>query len=771
MRAIRLSFIVTSLLPFFSFASADAATIRGTVKGVAGLPVAGAAVSASIHGSQKPADAPPVTTSSDATGAFAIEVACESCLLRVTHSGFRDETRLVTAGAEVSITLEPELAEAIVVSGIRADDRTPVTKTNVSREEIARTYYQQDIPLLLRDTPSVTTYTESGVGGSGYSYFTLRGVSPTRLNFTLDGVPLGDSEDNGTYFADFPDLARSLQSIQIQRGVGTSTVGAPSFGGSVNFESIDLSTSRQADARVATGSFGNRFATVGYQSGLLPGAIALYGRVSANESDGFRDSSGVRQHNVFFSASKSGQDSQLKLTGFSGHETSQLSFFAADEETLKTDLRANPLSPDDTDSFGYDLAQLQYLRSLSEHTSMTASVFYQRGYGAYRLYDDEETRSGLREYGLDGLLIGSTVTMSWSGGPLTANYGVHVNEFRREHTRDLVGGARDYYNYGTKSEANAFAKVGYDVAKWHLYGDAQVRHTDFHYHGDVAIDPISWTFFNPRVGARYDVTTRSSVYGSAGLSTREPTRNDLFQGEDNATVAHDLRAVKPERLFDLEAGWSFAMPGLTLTANAYAMEFHNEIASTGELSDIGLLLRRNVDRSYRRGLELDALWQVTAAVRLRTTANVSRNRIREWTQFYDVYDDAGNVVGSEPLVHRNVNPVLTPSVILTEALEVAASRRVALGAVGRYVAKSYLDNTNNDSFVAPSFFTLDGNVAVSLNEMLRLTLQVNNVLNNRRVFPSGYDYLYIGPDQKISGTSYYFPQATRNAVVMLDVKL
>lgn len=771
MRAVRVSFVFFFLFQLSVSAAVSAATIRGVVKDLAGQPVAGAEIVISPRDAAAQTAAPALTATTDTEGAFAIEGLPGAYSLRVNHAGFREQVRTISADEAVSIELEPAVSESIVVSGIRADDRTPVTKTNVSRATIARTYYQQDIPLLLRDTPSVNSYTESGIGGSGYSYFTLRGVSPTRLNFTLDGVPLGDSEDNGTYFADFPDLARSLQSIQIQRGVGTSTVGAPSFGGSVNFESVDLATTRQADARVAVGSYDNRFASVGYQSGPLPWGLALYGRISANETDGFRDSSGVRQHNVFLSVAKSGTDSQLRLTGFSGHENSKLAFFAADEETLRSDLRANPLSPDDTDSFGYDLAQLQYLRSLGDKTSLTASVFYQRGYGSYRLYDDEEQRQGLRQYGLDGLLIGSTVTMSWTDGPLTANYGVHVNEFRREHTRDLVGGARDYYNYGTKSEANAFAKVGYDVARWHLYGDAQVRHTDFHYHGDVSIDPISWTFFNPRLGARYDLNARSSIYASAGVSTREPTRNDLFQGEDNATVAHDLRAVKPERLLDLEGGWTFTTSKLSLTANAYAMEFRNEIASTGELSDIGLLLRRNVDRSYRRGLELDATWQVAPSVRLRTTANASRNRIRAWTQFYDVYDAAGNVVGSEPLVHHNVNPVLTPALIVTQAIEVAATRRIAVGAVGRYVAKSYLDNTNNASFVAPSFFTLDGNVAVSLNDQLRLSLQVNNILNNRRVFPSGYDYLYIGPDQKIGGTSYYFPQATRNAVVMLDVKL
>jgi iron complex outermembrane receptor protein len=635
--------------------------------------------------------------------------------------------------------LKPVLHEAIVVSGIRAEEKTPVTKTDIDKEIIDKDYYGQDIPLLLRDAPSINTYTEAGIGGSGYSYITLRGISPTRINFTLDGVPLADSEDMGTYFSDFPDLAHSLESIQVQRGVGTSTVGSPSFGGSINFESVALRQSPQTSAEIGAGSYGTKFATAAYQTGWLPSGFALYTRLSAQASDGWRESSGVRQHNLFLSAAKNLGDSQLKLTGFSGHEYSQLAFLAADRDTLETNLRANPLTPSDKDSFGYDLAQLQYIRA-----NMTASVFYQRGYGWYDL-------DGFR-YGLDGLLLGGMVTASKSYGPISANYGVHVNQFRREHTRD------DYRNYGTKGEANAFAKFNYDPAPWHLYADMQVRTTDFHYHGDVAIDPIRWTFFNPKFGARYDLSSTSGVYASAGMSTREPTRNDLFQGEDNASFAHDLHAVDPERVIDLEAGWDHHKRAATFKANLYAMEFHHEIASTGELSDIGLLLRRNVDRSYRRGIELEGAWQATPSLRLRGNANLSRNRISKWTQFF----------GDESRIYRDVNPLLTPALLLNQTIEWTPTRPLTLGVTGRYAGKSYLDNTNDDRFTTPSFFTLETNAAYSFAHGMRVRLQVNNALNNKRVWPSGYSYLFLTPQKTVDGISYYYPQATRNAVVMVE---
>ena len=655
----------------------------------------------------------------------------------------------------------PQYTESIVVSAIRADEDTPVTKTDIPREEIEKQYHGQDVPLLLREAPSVHAWTESGVGGSGYSYISLRGVSPTRISFTLDGVPLADSEDFGTYFADFPDLARSLQSIQVQRGVGTSTVGSPSFGGSVNMESVDLAQDQQTTATLGIGSFGNRQASVGYQSGALPGGLALYTRLSYLESDGFRDHSGIRQHNLFLSAAKQLGDAQLKLTGFSGHEKQGLAFYATDADTLKSDLRANPMRAEEIDSFGYDLAQLQYLRA-----NLTASVYYQRGYGWYRLFD--AGTDVLREYGLDGMLLGSLLTYSRTSGAVTTNYGVHVNRFKRDHTRDdLSAETRDYANYGVKGEANAFAKVTWSGGPWHLYGDAQVRRASFDYHGDVDLDSVSWTFFNPKIGARRDLSPRSSVYASAGMSTREPTRNDLFQGEDNPSFAHDLHAVRPERLYDFEAGWNFRTASFALAANLYAMEFRNEIASTGELSDIGLLLRRNVERSYRRGLELDLDWQPAPSLRLRTSANLSRNRISEWTQFFDLYDADFNWIGARPQLYRDVQPLLTPGVLVNQSIEYTPAPRLTLGAVGRYAGRSYLDNTNDAAFAAPSYFVVDANIAYAFTPSLRVQLQLNNAFDNDRVHPSGYSYRYDF-DGAPAGTAYFYPQATRHAVLLMD---
>ena len=733
-----------------------AATLSGTVKDSSGTPVSGATVSV--------VNVRSVTT--DARGTFALDLGEGTYELRVAHPGFDTEELKARAGDTVDVTLDPAFAETITVAGIRAEEETPVTRSDMPRQEIERRYHGQDVPLLLRDQPAVTAFSESGAGGTGYSYISLRGVSPSRINFTLDGVPLADSEDMGTYFADFPDLARSLESVQIQRGVGTSTVGTPSFGGSVNMESIDLSQDQRLDATLGAGSFGGRQVSAGYHSGQLANGLAFYTRVSYLENEGFRDNSAFRGRNIFLSGSKLLGDAMLKVTGFSGHMDQQASYYATDEATLATDLRFNPLRPEERDSFGYDLGQVQYIRPLGSDADMTASVYYQRGYGWFRLFS---SRGELRQYGLDGMLLGAIGTYSRTAGPLTLNTGVHVNRFKRDHTRDnLDRNRRDYENYGVKGEANAFAKVSYTAGKWLLYGDAQVRHATFDYHGSVDIEPIDWTFFNPKVGARYTLGARSSVYASLGTTTREPARNDMFLGEDNPPVALDPRAVKPERVVDLEAGWDFRTPRLELSANLYAMEFRNEIAATGEQSEIGLTLRKNVDRSFRRGIELDAAWQASSAFRLRTVANLSRNRIRAWTQFIDVYDAEGNWAGSRENTYRDVEPLLTPSVILAQSVDYTPSARFSSSLTGRYVGRSYLDNTNSDLTDAPAYFVADANLSYAVTNWARVTLQVNNVLNNDEIRPSGYSYLYYSGDE-LAGTAYYYPHATRNAVVLLDL--
>ena len=289
---------------------------------------------------------------------------------------------------------------------------------------------------------------------------------------------------------------------------------------------------------------------------------------------------------------------------------------------------------------------------------------------------------------------------------------------------------------------------------------------------------VDWTFVDPRVGVRYHASESLSLYTSVGQAQREPARLDMLAGEDNATVQHDLEAVEPERVVNVEAGLEVNTSRLALHANLYWMDFSDEIALTGELSEIGLPLRRNVDSSFRSGLEIDLRWLPAPDWAVTTSANLSYNRIDEWTQFLDVYDEAFNWIGSEPRVFTDVEPLLTPPAVFNQSVEWSPdSWELAL--VGRWVDESYLDNTGNDALVAPSYANLDLRASVTLSQWRSLgqptvTLRVNNVFDTVDQYPGGYSWQYIsrqaGSDILVQ-IPYYYPLATRNVMLTMDIKL
>ncbi|MHB0968213.1 MAG: TonB-dependent receptor [Thermoanaerobaculia bacterium] len=763
----RLRLIATAVVFLVAATLFAASTINGTVRDLSGERVAGAIVTSGTAS---------VTT--DARGNFTLVLPDEGARIEVSHPSYRPLVRMVDSGVEqLELIVAPlmTVSEEVVVNAIRADEATPITKKDLSEEEIDAINFGQDVPAMISRTPSMTTYSDSGVGGSGYSYFTLRGIGQSRINMTLNGVPLNDPEETVLYFANFVDFASSMESIQIQRGVGTSTVGAPSYGGSINFASVDLDESQNFEVQLGGGSFGTRRGSIAVQTGNLGAGIAGYARFSINKTDGFRDHSGVDQTNLFLSLGKQNERSLWRVTGFSGREESQLAYLAVDEATLEQDLRFNPLDPAERDDFGQDMLQVQYTRAIGDDSTVVATAYYHGAQGWFGIWDDPIAKQNLLKYSIDGHFVGTMLTFSSAFGPATLNAGIHANDFTRDHFL-RVAGDEIYNNTGEKNEANAFAKLGWDTGRWHLYGDAQVRYAKFSYDGDIEIDPIEWTFFNPKVGARYALTPSSSLYASVGAATREPTRNDMFAGEDNPTIAYDLEAVEPERVVDFEAGYQISRGDLSFDVNLYAMEFRNEIALTGELSEIGLPLRRNVDRSFRRGVEFDASWQATPSLRLTHASNFSHNRISEWTQSYDVYDAEWNWSESVLETHRDVPPLLTPEVIVNQGIEYNL-RGSVLGALARYVGESHLDNTGDDAYVTPSFVVLDLTAAVPLDRVLRgatLRVLVNNALDHDEIYQSGYSYQFYVDDaagRTRTGTPYFYPGATRNFVVMIDYRM
>jgi iron complex outermembrane receptor protein len=676
-------------------------------------------------------------------------------------------------------TVQPQVPrrfEEVVVQAVRADADTPVTKTDVPREEIEKKNMGQEMPYLLKDLPAMTYYSDTGLA-NGYAYVSMRGVGPTRINFTLDGAPLNEPEDSTLYFVDFGDFGSSVESLQVQRGVGTSAAGVASFVGSVNFASLDLAETTETTARFSLGSFGSERVTAGFQTGRLgDSGLKAYVRGSYQDTDGFRDNSAIRQRSLYTGLSHESAEGYFKLFGFLGREASQSAYYAVEPEILEENIRFNPLSPEEKDEFGQQFLQAQYTRFLSETTSLAGQLYVNDAGGWYRLFDSSRTE--LREYGLDWTNLGAAVTLKTTLGLLGVTWGLHGSDFGSTRTRDVVGGGRNYLNHGYKSEASTFVKLSRDAGPWHFYGDAQLRWARFRYDGDVELGSVSWTFFNPKLGVRRDLGKEFSVYASLGATSREPGRGDLLVGQENATVAHDLTAVKPERVAAFELGTAWKHGPFSTQVNLYDMEFQDEIALTGEQSEVGLSIRRNADRSFRRGLEWDVAWRPRAAFAARFTGNWSWNRIRSWTQFYDVYDADGAWAGSTSRTFADVEPVLSPPFVGNLLVEGSPLGWLTLGATTRYVAESYLDNTNARGIATPDWWKVDLSATVDLSSFVktgqpRLRVLVDNILDNRRVWANGYSYLYATRDgagqDSLSGTPYFFPMATRNVTVVLDL--
>lgn len=726
-----------------------------------------------------PAAREPIST--DAAGRFQMSLPRGEWEVLVSHPAYRRARHAVVV-AEEPIELELRLEwissveETVTVIGIRAGDDVPVTKRNMDREEIESFSYGQDVPKLLVHTPSMNWYSDSGIG-SNYSYFTMRGIQQTRISMTLDGAPLNDPAEHALFFNNFHDFLSTIDSIQIQRGVGTSSVGSPAFGGSVNFASSAPSRDPRGDARLVLGSFDTTRASIGYESGLFDNGLYVSGRFSYANTDGYRERSGTEHHTFFSSSGWQGQRSSLSLVAFSGHEQSQLAYLAVDPDTLSENRRFNPLTENDRDNFGQSFAQIKYLRELGDETVLTASLYYNGADGWFQLWDDPVAQNDLLRFGINQGFVGSMVTVSTHTDNLSTTLGVHYNDFSGDHFLDSDAGGRIYDNTGFKNTANAFAKAEYQLGRTILFGDLHWRWAGFSYDGDVELGSVDWNFLDPKVGVRQLLSPGVSLYGSIGRAQREPARLDLLLGEDNATVAHDLEAVRPEEVVNLEAGVNLNTPTLALSSNVYFMEFRDEIALTGELSEVGLPLRRNVERSYRRGVELDLRWMPYPNWSVTQSLNLSRNRIQEWTQFYDVFDETGAWIGSEPITYDDVRPLLTPEVLLNVGLE-WSNRDTTLSLMGRYVSASQLDNTGLSEFQTPSFTNVDITAAQSLGRWLhgvdaRLTLFVNNVIDNQDQLPSGYSYQFLlrdsaGMDQ-LDGIPYYFPLATRSVIVSLEV--
>jgi iron complex outermembrane receptor protein len=700
-------------------------------------------------------------TLSDTAGKFRLAMTTAGTV-RFSRFGFKAIEIAVRQDTTLDVELAPapQSLESVQVTAIRGDRQAPISEKTVSKAELEREYSGQETPILLAAQPGLTAYAENGAS-SNYSYMRLRGIDQTRINLTLDGVPLNEPEDQGLYFANFPDFANSIESVQIQRGVGTSTNGVASYAGSVNFESIAIANAQRAgQIQLGRGSFNTSRASAEYQTGLTRG-FAAYGRFSMAQTDGYRYDSGNLSHSWFASGGWFGARDVVKLTTFGGYSANQEAYLATPLSLIERDPRTNPLSVDAGnghtralhDRFHQRFAGLSWTRALTSVTTLATTAYGFDAGGYYDVFYDPT----MYDYHLHSRWGGVVSSLGWRSLFSSATVGVHLARYHREHwlfaQPDLS--TRLYDNTGYKNEASLFAKGSRSFGRTTLFADLQLRTANFRYQptagNGVSDASVRWSFFNPKVGITQQITTSLSAYASAGMNGREPTRSDMFGGADDvdagtAPLVLPLTRVRPESVRDAETGLTYRGATIRAQANVFLMSFHDEIAPIGEVNALGVTLRKNVARSMRRGVEADATWRPVATVALLANASITDARIR------DFHDDGTGIA------YHNVVPLLTPKLVTNQGVRVDINRLVSVDVDGRYTSRMMLGNDNDAKSIVPASYFVDAGMSLHFGAQ-SLLVQLRNVTNSR-VYTSGYS----------DGTEpNYYLLAPRNVMVTAKI--
>jgi len=621
-----------------------------------------------------------------------------------------------------------------VVVTYQADKLTPFTFQNISGKDLKAKSTGQEPSYLLSETPSITVYADAG-STQGYSYFRMRGIDQARINISLDGVPLNEPEDQGAYFSNYPDIMNSVSKIQIQRGIGTSKNGVGSYGGSVQLFSLNLYDSTYTTIGLGYGSFNSHRIFGEYNSGIK-NYKAFYIRASQVYSDGYKYNSSNNSQSAFMSGELIADKSTFKINALIGHQQNQLAWLGVSEALIAQDRRTNA-DENERDNFTQALIQLQHSWHPNSTSSIQSSIYYTFLHGNNDFNPNSffglPSTNELYNYAFQSNLIGVFSNYTFSKRSFNWTTGIHGNVYDRRHIGSEKTSGQLYKNTGDKNEFSLFTKADYTINKLTLFADIQARYTSFLYHGDVPLNKLDWHFINPKAGLSFAVNDHATLYYSIGRTGREPTRNDMFEGNDNLLADASGQAViantNPEYVVDQELGLRHQLGKVNLNLNFYYMSFKNEIVLNGQLGPNGLALTNEVDRSYRTGAELSINYQVNDNIRLINNSSYNYSRIKEQTQAFA--------------------PILTPPVIINQ--EVTYGRKwYLIGLSARYQDRSFINFANNAQ--VNQYVTLNARVQYDVKGF-QFDIFVNN-MTNTKYFNDGY----VDTD----GTKKYFVQSPTN---------
>lgn len=637
-------------------------------------------------------------------------------------------------------TLLPQtfIGDEVLITSSRAKNNAPITQKNVSKQEIEEIYRGQDGAFLIEDlSPSVVAYSQSGTGLSNYADFRLRGMDQSRINITLNGVPLNDMIDQGVFFSNFTDFGNSIQSIQIQRGVGTSSNGVSSYAGSVNFESLLLSdTLQHAEFQLTGGSFNTQRLSSEFSTGRMKNNFSFYGRFTQTKSDGYKDNSSTDSWSYFLSGAYFHKNHTFKYTTFNGRSKNGLAWLPVSLTDIKANPKTNYVNPNDIDDFGQYFNQLQHIYQINSNHSLISSVYY-NGAGGDWPYGWVDSITGFNQINspLYNTHIGGLTTFNGKALNNRLNYhtGISASAFYRENQDQFLPDFSNPYfvDQTQKNEAAAFAKAAYETGKWSFLADVQIRTVELLFTPDTTLFPTTnipvrnWGFVNPKAGISYQWNNHYQSYISFGRTGREPTRHDILGGfslnPGNIALAQNVHHVKPEFVNNLELGTRINHNNFTLQVNAFYMQFENEIAAIGMLSQF-VELKENLSGSFRRGIETDYTWKILPKLQLKGQVTYMQAKINRYQR-------------ADSTVFENVNTPLSPEWNIQNTLQLEVLPKLFVSLRGRYLSKSYIEPTNKADFVLPEFFIADLHINYQFKQH-EFKVQINN-LGNTQYFTHG----------------------------------
>lgn len=697
----------------------------------------------------------------------------------------------------VELEAQPYFLDPLEIRSIRASDRAPFAKTNLGKPEIEKNNLGQDLPFILGQTPSVVVNSDAG-NGIGYTGLRIRGSDGTRVNVTMNGIPYNDAESQGSFFVNLPDLASSVNSIQVQRGVGTSSNGAGAFGGTINLSTNEFNDKAYGEINNSYGSFNSWKHTVKAGSGLINDHFTVDARLSKVSSDGFIDRAASDLRSFYFSAAYINTNSSLRLNVLSGKEKTYQAWNGIREDMLKTNRTFNssgsekPGEPYDneTDNYQQDHYQLFFNHHFNNKFSFNTALFLTKGSGYYEQYKagakfasynlpnpvyGNTTISNtdiVRQLWLDNDYYGQIASLQYKSNKNEVNIGGGWNVYDGNHFGQVIwaqtGFPKDYRWYdldAKKTDQNLYTKWQHSFnSKWQLFADIQYRRVDYKINGfrnnpTFTVDR-SFDFLNPKAGLSYSFNGLQA-YMSYAMGNKEPNRDDYEAGI--------LEQPKHETLHDFELGVEKRKGRNSWGATAYYMRYHNQLILTGEINDVGAYTRVNIPKSYRLGIELQGTASVAEWISLNANFSLSSNKVKNANEFIDDYDNGGQ----KTINHANSDISFSPAVVSGASLNIIPLKNFEISLPAKYVSRQYLDNTQDQTRSINPYFVQDVRLIYTVKNKLvkqwTLVAQINNVLN-KKYESNGYTFSYISGGA-LTTENYYFPMAGTNFMVGINVKL